>query len=219
MSNLPVVQESVTKKSSMFEIPLNAANLIYTLSNAALTSGALCVLLGTVGVFWSGGIRERYSDERIARNEAETASANARAAEAEKGTAEARLKLAQITTPRHLKPEQIEKLTGLLLAGAKGKVVVRGRWPDEEALSLGTQINGIISGAGFEVIETPTSQRILSLGNIGANIIVNDTNNMPPAASATYKAFKAIGFDMPARSDPATVPEKDIFWIMIGSRY
>ena len=203
----------------MLDISLNAANSIYIVSNAALVLGALCVLLGTLGAVWSGGVRERHSDERIARNEAETATANARAAEAEKGAAEARLKLAQITTPRHLTPEQIGRLTGLLLVGAKGKVVVKGRWPDEEALSLRNQIADIMSNAGFETIDTPTAQKVLSFGNTGANIIVHDVSNVSPAASAAYKAFKEIGFDMPGVSDPVNVPEEDVFWIMIGSRY
>ena len=80
--------------------------------------------------------------------------ADERAAALEKEAAEARLKLAQITMPRHLRPEQIEKLKPLLMViPNKGKVVVKGRWPDEEALSFTTQISEIMSDAGFEVIE------------------------------------------------------------------
>jgi hypothetical protein len=44
-------------------------------------------------LIYSGGIRERFSNERIAKNEAQTATANARAAEAEQRAVEARLEL------------------------------------------------------------------------------------------------------------------------------
>src|ERR1700752_3885305 len=76
-----------TKMLSIFDISLPTANIIYTLSNVVLVLGALFVLLGTVGAFYSGGIRERFSDERISKNEADTATANARAAEADQRAA------------------------------------------------------------------------------------------------------------------------------------
>ena len=53
----------------MFDISLPAANAIYGLSNAILVLGALFVLLETIGAIWSGGVRERFSDERIHTNE------------------------------------------------------------------------------------------------------------------------------------------------------
>ena len=51
------------------------ADLIYSISGVLIVVGAITGLLGTVGNFWSGGIREIYSNERIAANEAETARA------------------------------------------------------------------------------------------------------------------------------------------------
>jgi hypothetical protein len=60
---------------------------------------------------------------------------------------------------------------------------------------------------------------VLSLGNIGVNIIVRDVNNPPPAAAPVYEAFKEVGLEMPGISNPVQVPEADSFWIMVGSRY
>lgn len=96
----------MNRASSMLDISLHSANVIYGISNLALGFGALCVLLGTLGAIWSGGIRERFSDERIARNEAQTATANARAAEAEQRSAEATRELAKFRAPRTLTIEQ-----------------------------------------------------------------------------------------------------------------
>ena len=166
--------------------------------------------------------RTRGDEARAQAAEAnERASAAAeRAATLEKEAAEARLKLAQITMPRHLTPEQVETLKPLLMAvPSNGKVVVKGRWPDEEALTFTQQISGIMSKAGFDVVESPSAQHVLSLGNVGVNIIVRDINNPPPASSLVQAAFKQVGLEMPGISDPTHVPETDVFWIMIGSRY
>jgi hypothetical protein len=164
-----------TNMLSVFDISLPTANIIYTLSNLALILGAGFVLLGTVGAIFSDGIRERFADGRISKNEADTATANARAAEAEQRAAEARLRLAQITTQRHLTPDQVDKIKPLLaVINPKGKVVVKGRWPDEEATVFATQISQLMSGADFNVVETYNSQHLVSLGNVGVNILVKD---------------------------------------------
>jgi hypothetical protein len=67
------------------------ADTIYSWANACLVVGAVLALVGTMGAYWSGGIREKFSDERIAVNEAETARAKADAAQA--NLEQARLKL------------------------------------------------------------------------------------------------------------------------------
>jgi hypothetical protein len=48
---------------------------------------------------------------------------------------------------------------------------------------------------------------VLSLGNIGVNIIVRDVNNPPPAAAPVYEAFKEVGLEMPGISNSVQVPE------------
>jgi hypothetical protein len=66
----------------MFNINSQAADVIYSWSNVLLVFGATLALIGTAGVFWSGGVREKFADERISANEAETAKAKAETAQA-----------------------------------------------------------------------------------------------------------------------------------------
>ena len=65
----------------MFNITSQAADTFYTWSNVLLVFGATLALIGTAGVFWSGGVREKFADERISANEAETAKAKAETAQ------------------------------------------------------------------------------------------------------------------------------------------
>ncbi|MDE2311167.1 MAG: hypothetical protein KGL01_10140 [Betaproteobacteria bacterium] len=66
----------------MFSITSQVADAIYSWSNVLLVLGATLALVGTAGVFWSGGVREKFADERISANEAETAKAKAETARA-----------------------------------------------------------------------------------------------------------------------------------------
>ncbi|MGN6113051.1 MAG: hypothetical protein ACTHOC_08605 [Luteimonas sp.] len=66
----------------MFSITPQAADAIYSCSNVLLVLGATLALVGTAGVFWSGGVREKFADERISANEADTAKAKAETAQA-----------------------------------------------------------------------------------------------------------------------------------------
>jgi hypothetical protein len=112
----------------------HAANLIYSIANWALFIGILFSAAGTFGSIWAGGIRERYADERISKNEADTAAANQRAAEAnaqlaltnERVLAERRLtanersrlsRLEKAVLPRALSPEMTVVLIDALKTG------------------------------------------------------------------------------------------------------
>jgi len=74
---------------SMFDVSQSLADTLFKWSNACAIVGAILAAIGAYGSFWSGGIRDRYSDERIARNEAETASARKIAATANEDAAKA----------------------------------------------------------------------------------------------------------------------------------
>lgn len=79
----------VRKKSSMPTVSLPTAEFLYNVSSVALITGALAVFAGTIGTVWMGSVKEGYGDERIAANEAQTASANAAAEQAREGAAKA----------------------------------------------------------------------------------------------------------------------------------
>lgn len=76
-------------KMSMPTISSPLASFLYDLANVVLSVGALAVLVGTIGAIWMGSVKERYSDERIAANEAQTATANAAAERAKEGASKA----------------------------------------------------------------------------------------------------------------------------------
>lgn len=100
---------------SIFDLSQPLADTLFGWSNVTLTVGAFLVLVGTIGVFWTGGIRERYADERISKNEAETAAARATAALANENAASANertevLRQSNIEVQRQLEKERMDRL-------------------------------------------------------------------------------------------------------------
>jgi hypothetical protein len=124
MSWVPLLSKrslkSKMKAVSMFDVSLDIANTLFIVSNVLLVVGALFGVVGAFGVFYAGGIRERYADERISTNEASTAraladaaKANERAATLDKEALELKLELAKRTQPlvaRGVSRAQIEIL-------------------------------------------------------------------------------------------------------------
>lgn len=98
------------RKLEIFSLSQSHADLIFKVSNIGLIVGALFVFLGTIGTIWSGAIRERYSDERTARNEAETATAKATAASANERAASANERAATANENAAVANERTEEL-------------------------------------------------------------------------------------------------------------
>ncbi len=106
----------------MVDLSQQAANEIFGWANGVLILGATLVLLGTIAAIWTGGIRERFADERISQNQADTATANAQAenakaeaARANESAAKANLELARLKAPRLLTAIQAEDLRKALM--------------------------------------------------------------------------------------------------------
>lgn len=119
---------------SMFNLSQHAADEVFGWANFTLVLGSVLVLVGTAVAIWASGIREQYANERISKNEAETADANKRAAEAnaelaltnERVMAERRLtanerwrlsRIEKAVLPRALTPEMTVALIEALIAG------------------------------------------------------------------------------------------------------
>jgi glycine/D-amino acid oxidase-like deaminating enzyme len=117
----------------MSSISLNVANSFFNIANVVAIVGAAFVLLGAAGIWWFGGIRERYADERRIENEAKTAIAVAESAKAQRETAVLhesntrlqldlekerveRLRLEVKVNPRRLTSSQKDELIKLLKA-------------------------------------------------------------------------------------------------------
>jgi Tfp pilus assembly protein PilX len=135
----------------MFGLSLQSANTIYNIANATLVVGAVLVAVGTLTAIWTGGIRERYSDERISNNETETAQARATAAEANARAAEATLELAKFKAPRELLDEQQARIAGNM-SRFRGQHVSIGAVPaTSETVALAYQILNALKLANVNI--------------------------------------------------------------------
>ena len=129
----------------MFSISAQAADAIYTWSNVLLVFGATLALIGTAGVFWSGGVREKFADERISANEADTARAKAETAKAL--LEQERLK--SLMAWRRVSPDQAKQLSSVL----KGKPIELWlSWvgDDPEATVLRSDLDAALIAAGAQ---------------------------------------------------------------------
>jgi hypothetical protein len=171
------MQKAPNKRSiklRMFDSP-ESASLWFDIFNGILFTGAFLVFVGTWGTIKTAGIKERYSDERIAANEAETkraiadsdtakegtakaneaiAVATQRAAALENEAAQARVeqeRLKQIVAWRNITKNVGEKLVSIL---AKSPAVVRLSYvaSDPEALGLAIQFSKVFEAAHWQAI-------------------------------------------------------------------
>lgn len=213
----------------MFNISLNIANTLYGISNVALGFGALLVLLGTLGSIWSGGIRERFSDERIARDESQTATANERAAVAELQAAQARLELQNFKAPRTLNQVQLARVAEKLKPFA-GTVYDAGIGPkgDPEPLYILRSIHAALSSAAWDQIpwtgggDTYTELGMETVGlTMVTNVIIDvhpgKWHKFGPAAVALAEALAAEGIDAIADSTPTSM-DSDAIHVRIGRK-
>jgi hypothetical protein len=133
---------------SMIDLSLPQANALYNLANVLLILGALLVLLGTIAAIWTGGIRERFANERLSNNETETARAKADAAKADAHAAEVNLELAKLKAPRTLGGEQQQRLVSQLTPFA-GQTFSLNVVADTEPISLMSMIKTVLASAGW----------------------------------------------------------------------
>jgi hypothetical protein len=140
----------------MFDLSEHAANILYGMSNVLVLLGAI----GAIGVFWAGGVRDKFAALRESDNAAKIAVANATAARAneraailEKEAAAARLELEQIENRQLQRRIPFMKLWALLI-GTRGdtemSVAILSATDDESAMTAG-QLRVAFQGAGWTV--------------------------------------------------------------------
>jgi hypothetical protein len=184
---------------SMFDIPLETANAIHGAANVILVVGAVLVATGTIAAIWSGGIRDRFADERISQNEADTARATAAAAKATERAAllEAEAEKARLETEhlkqqfawRRLNEKQFKTLVEEL-SGLDFNIHLSAIATDPEAMLFATDIRRALSAAGYDVhIE---SSVIFATGPVVGIEIAGPRNDVIKIANA----FTAIGLDI-----------------------
>lgn len=96
-------------------ISLHQADFWYELASIAAVAGAFIALIASIGIYLMGGIKEIYANERISKNEMETATANAAAAVASDSAAKAHerteiLRQSNLEVQRQLESERTERL-------------------------------------------------------------------------------------------------------------
>jgi len=136
---------------AMFNVSEQAANLVYVIFNIILVLGAVLALVGTIGVFWSGGIREHFADLKISKNIAETSVAKADAANANARASEADLKLEELR--REVAPRQVQREVFLReIAGQpKAHVAIMYLRDDPECFDVAQQIWRLLQDAKWDV--------------------------------------------------------------------
>ena len=120
----PAKQRSA--KLLMFDLTLEGANLWFDVFNVVLLVGAFAVAVGTWGAIKTASIKEKFADERISANEAETARAVADSDAAREGTARANQRIEELRAaslaleaqiaPRRLAKQEMAALTAALRA-------------------------------------------------------------------------------------------------------
>jgi len=161
------------RKQKMFDTPESAATW-FNVFNGVLVFAAILVAVGTWGTVRTGAIKERFSDERISVNEAQTkravaesdkanaalaiaqsdiVKANARIAEAEARAKEAELKLEQVRErmrARHIKGDTFRRI---LEGKPKASVEILFVRDDGEAFQLALEIRDWLKRASWDVAE------------------------------------------------------------------
>lgn len=170
----------------MWDISSSWADFLFDLSNAVLVIGAAAVLIGTIGSIKMAGIREQFSNERIAANEASAARAIADSdiAKAQASDAIARQKEAELQLERlraKMGPRQIDSAIFLATLEGKPKALVEIMFPKEdgESFMLAIQFRDHLRVAKWDVGEP------ISVPHTDIPRLANQPSHMAAGAQAT----------------------------------
>jgi hypothetical protein len=217
------------------DVSESAANTIHAWANAALVVGAILALAGTLGVFWSGGIRDKYADRKLSDNKTETAranevagKANERAASLEKDASAAKLELEKLKAKlawRNLASEQqravgekMARWAKLPVGGAKQSVAVFSITGSFESTRLADQIADALgpSGAGFTINRYPVTYGI-SLSVSGVAMLTSSNPRGNSVAEALVEALNEQGIIASVAAQKAIGCEETKMWNSIDT--
>ncbi len=189
--------------------------------NALVLGAGILLAILTILQFKLSAINERFSDDRITANEAETARANEGAELAKKRTAELELELEKVIaaqSPRTLSEAGAKVLRDSLAGKPRGAVRVMSHTLDPEAERFARQVHEFLSANGY-ASELHCTGVFTHSGNA---IAVVDTSSEPPHAAALQEAFIAAGYAIPAlkmKEEKGKAPmPKDMVLIAIGRK-
>jgi len=205
----------------MFNISQNTADSIYAYSNIALIFGTTLALIATIGVIFSGSIREKYSNERIAVNErltivakADAAKAIENAAKANESAANSNLRAAEVERQN---TELRIKFSNRRISEKQYKILIQelSKTPSSFNMeTMGDPESGIYAA---DILKTfldsswKIDKKEFPLGVIWTGIILYQTND--PAALIIADALKKAGIDFKIGNE-----FRDKVTIMVGGK-
>ena len=224
-------QQAAKRAFKMFETA-ESAGLWFDIFNGVLLFGAFLVFVGTWGTIKTSSVKERFSNERVALNEAETkravaesdkanaelekarvniATADAEAAKANERAAELRLELDReiaARKPRTISAEQRAALVEMLKPDRifKGKVSINAAM-EAEAMQFADQIESVLKEAGFDVKQVDFGERAITFNMPGQWIVIKDLNHQPRHGGPISKAFQNVGINFVPQVKPETADD------------
>jgi hypothetical protein len=199
-------------------ISSQAADQLFTWFNVALILGAVLALIGTFGTFWTGGIRDRYADERlrladvkVAEANASAAAANERAAQSEKDAELAKLqteKLKEQLSWRELSRFQESEVIARLM-GLQFPIEISWVASDPEAEFFAESIRRALAKTQLKVLSSSPSLFLGVQPPRGISIA-----GRLDAVTALTGAFSEVGVALTRWPDTAS----EVTSITVGSR-
>jgi len=197
-----------------------AADRAFGAANLLLILGAVLVLVGTIGVVWAGGIRERYADERISKNETDTAHANERAAEANDRAAQADLARAKLED--RMKPRSLARPDLLQSAVSTFTNETLFIWCDTDQQPFAFQIWGAVRSAHWTRGGIGHSEGQRLPPGLTLYVSPDAPQHTTDAAQALADGLRAAGatdLDGPLRGSPSSQPAANSEIVLkIGAR-
>lgn len=122
------------------------------------------------------------------------------------------------TEPRHIRPDQKEKLSQLLPAPASFKITAACRMMDTESCNFAEELIGVFKDLKWQVGDTNRS----FLDDIQCDVVVAITkDDQIPIATLIMKALNSAGLkarNEPIRPNSMTVNTDDAIYLIVGAK-
>lgn len=183
-------------KVLFWDVTNEGANFWFATANTVLILGAIAVAVGTIGAIAMGGAKEYFADARIAENEAETARALERAAEANlKAEQEklARLVIEQRLAPRFLNDSQQSRIADKIRRFSGQRFQFVSYQDDPEVKGFVVSLLQTLVSAGWEGV--PVQEFLMGNVVLGVTIEVPSSkeNSFRLAAESLAEALQSEG--------------------------
>lgn len=199
---------------SIWDISLEAANLMYFWASiAAIALGALTVLAAVL-TFWASGVREKHSDQTIELARATASQANERTADIEQSNLKLKIELEkerakredlqQRLGPRSLTPWQIQIAKQVLSSITPNTVTAEIYWDHgDEIQNYAIQIATALIECGINIHRIKTG-RILSSGRPTHGVGVSVLGGMGKELLSEALSAAQIATDTVIEKPPST---------------